>query len=54
VEELLFAKHINYVFVKPETQPQFMVGPTKIKLRFLLNQTAIFVAAVKPHPQPQY
>jgi len=54
VEELLFAKHINYVFVKPATQPQFMVGPTKIKLRFLLNKTTISVDAGQPHPQPQY
>jgi hypothetical protein len=54
VEELLFAKHINYVFVKPATQPQFMVGLIKIKLCFLFNQTAISVAAGKPHPHPQY
>ena len=31
-----------------------MVGSTKIKLCFLLNQTTISVAAGELHPQPQY
>jgi hypothetical protein len=39
---------------KPVAQPQFMVGSTKIKLHFLLNQTTISVVAGEPHPQPQY
>jgi hypothetical protein len=30
------------------------MGPTKMKLCFLLNQTTICVVAGEPHPQPQY
>jgi hypothetical protein len=41
-------------FGKPTAQPQFMVGPTSKKLRFLLNQTTIYVVVGEPHPQPQY
>jgi hypothetical protein len=39
---------------KPVAQPQLMVGPTNKKLLLLRYQTTVFVAAGKPHPQPQY
>ena len=45
---------LSCAFGKPAIHSQFMVGSTKIKLCFLLNQTTISVAAGELHPQPQY